>query len=85
MGGNSLDGWSEKAVVASELKYESFKEPATGRREKRDLGTNTCGENKCHMLENRKKSSTVGAGSQRGQSQIIHTLTDLDGDLVYSE
>lgn len=46
MGGNSLDGWSEKAVVASELKYESFKEPATGRREKRDLGTNTCGENK---------------------------------------
>lgn len=76
--------WSDKGVVAAELKSESYREPATGRREKRTSGTKPYEESKFPMTENRRKPSTVGAASGRGQGQIC-SITHLDGDLVYSE
>ena len=63
---NCLDGWSENSIVTSELKFESYKDLDTGRREKRVSGTKPYGENEFSVLANIRKSYTVGAGSWRG-------------------
>lgn len=72
--GDVPDGKCERTVLlvwqgngGSWAQVWNYREWATGRREKRASGTKPYGESKFPVIENRRKPSTVGAGSGRGQ------------------